>query len=62
MLKEYVSENNIVIMNFTETWLKEEDQDEKIPKYTTFRGDRKRGKTKGGGAAIYIYEMDLRLR
>ena len=53
MLKEYVSENNIVIMNFTETWLKEEDQDEKIPNYVTFRGDRKGGKTKGG-VAIYI--------
>ena len=54
MLKEYVSKNNIVIMNFTETWLKEEDQDEKIPNYVTFRGDRKGGKTKGGGVAIYI--------
>ena len=29
MLKEHVSVNNIVIMNFTETWLKKEDQDEK---------------------------------
>ena len=54
MLKEYVSENNIIIMNLTETWLKEEDQDEKIPNYTTFRSDRKGGKTKGGGAAIYL--------
>ena len=39
---------------FTETWLKKEDQDEKIPNYVTFRGDRKGGKTKGGGVAIYI--------
>ena len=54
MLKEYVSENNIIIMNLTETWLKEEDQDEKIPNYTTFRSDRKGGKTKGGGTAIYL--------
>ena len=54
MLKEYINENNIIIMNFTETWLKEEDQDEKIPNYVTFRGDRKGGKTKGGGVAIYI--------
>ena len=41
MLKEYIFENNIVVMNLTETWLKEEDQDEKIPNYTTFRSDRK---------------------
>ena len=54
MLKDYVSENNIIIMNLTETWLKKEDQDEKIPNYVTFRGDRKGGKTKGGGVAIYI--------
>ena len=33
MLKEYVSVNNIIIMNFTETWLKEEDQDVGIPDY-----------------------------
>ena len=54
MLEEYVSENNIIVMNLTETWLKEEDQDEKIPNYTTFRSDRKGGKTKGGGTAIYL--------
>ena len=41
-------------MNFTETWLKKEIQDEKIPNFTTFRSDRKGGKTKGGGAAIYL--------
>ena len=40
-------------MNLTETWLKEEDQDEKIPNYTTFRSDRKGGITRGG-VAIYL--------
>ena len=54
MLKEYVCENNIMIMNLTETWLMEEDQDVKIPNYTLIRSDRKGGKTKGGGAAIYV--------
>ena len=41
MLKEYIFENNIVVMNLTETWLKEEDQYEKNPNYTTFRSDRR---------------------
>ena len=41
-------------MNLTETWLKKEIQDKKIPKFTTYRSDRKGGKTKGGGAAIYL--------
>ena len=41
-------------MNFTETWLKKEIQDEKIPNFTTFRADRKGGKLRGGGAAIYL--------
>merc|ERR1712081_171529 len=31
MLKEYVHKNNIFLMNLTETWLKKEIQDEKIP-------------------------------
>merc|ERR1712180_453094 len=30
MIKEYVHENNIILMNFTETWLKKEIQDEPI--------------------------------
>ena len=59
MLKEYVSVNNIIIMNLTETWLKEEDQDVKIPNYTIIRGDRKGGKTKGGGAAIYLRNISV---
>ena len=54
MIKEYVHENNIILMNFTETWLKKEIQDEKIPNFTTFRADRKGGKLRGGGAAIYL--------
>ena len=41
MLNDHVSVNNIVIMNFTETWFKKEDQDEKISNYAIFRGDRK---------------------
>ena len=42
-------------MNFTETWLNKEIQDEKIRNFTTYRSDRKCGKkTKGGGAAIFI--------
>ena len=54
MLKEYVHKNNIFLMNLTETWLKKEIQDEKIPNFTTFRADRKGGKSRGGGAAIYL--------
>ena len=53
-LKEYVNTNNIILMNFTETWLKEKMQDEKIPNFTTFRCDRKSKKSKGGGTAIYL--------
>ena len=54
VLKEYVRTNNIILMNFTETWLKKKMQDEKIPNYTTFRCDRKSKKSKGGGTAIYL--------
>ena len=59
VLKEYVRTNNIILMNFTETWLKKKMQDEKIPNYTTFRCDRKSKNSKGGGTAIYL-KMDLR--
>ena len=52
MIKEYVHVNNIILMNFTETWLKKKIQDEKIINFNTFRADRKGGKSKGGGAAI----------
>ena len=52
-LKEQVSENNTFLMNFTETWLKKEIQDDKIPGFTTFRSDRNsKKKVKGGGAAV----------
>ena len=54
-IKEHAIVNNVVIMNFTETWLNKEIQDEKIPSFTTFRSDRKCSKKiKGGGAAIYV--------
>ena len=55
-LKDYVSTNNIILMNFTETWLKKKIQDVKIPNFTTFRCDRKSKKKKGGGVAIYLKE------
>ena len=62
-LKEQVSENNTFPMNFTETWLKKEIQDDKIPGFTTFRSDRNsKKKVKGDGAAIYLkkgYEAEL---
>merc|ERR1712175_57633 len=58
-----VSENNTFLMNFTETWLKKEIQDDKIPGFTIFRSDRNsKKKVKGGGAAIYLkngYEAGL---
>ena len=51
--KEYTSENNVILMNFTETWLNETiQQDEEIEGYQIFRCDRK-GRD-GGGTAIYV--------
>ena len=53
--KEYVLENKILAMNFTETWLdKTITKDIKIPGYEVFRCDRK--DRKGGGTAIYLNE------
>ena len=53
--KEYVLENKILAMNFTETWLdKSITKDIKIPGYEVFRCDRK--DRKGGGTAIYLNE------
>ena len=53
-LKEQVSVNNTFLMNFTETWLKKEIQDNRIPGFTIFRRDRNnKKKVIGGGAAIY---------
>ena len=53
--KEYVLENKILAMNFTETWLdKSITKDINIPGYQVFRCDRK--DRKGGGTAIYLNE------
>ena len=55
-LNEYAKNyTKILLMNFTETWLKENIKDEAdIEGFKIFRGDRK-GK-KNGGTAIYLYE------
>ena len=54
-ISEHTQVNSVFLMNFTETWLNREIQDEKIKKFTTYRSDRTcENKTKGGGAAIYI--------
>ena len=55
LLKEYVKENNIIIMNLTETWL--DDTIEEIVEiggYGVFRCDRKNRDR--GGTAIYIHD------
>ena len=50
---EYSKENNILLMNFTETWLNDYiEKDIKIDGYQLYRGDRKN--KGGGGVAIYI--------
>ena len=50
---EYVKENKVILMNFTETWLNDKIKDEaNIDGYNEFRGDRK--ETKQGGTAIYL--------
>jgi len=61
-IEEYVKENNIIIMNYTETWLDKDIQDVKIPNFSTYRSDRKGGKASGGGVAIYLrddFEAEL---
>ena len=53
LLKEYVKENNIIIMNLTETWL--DDTVEEIVEmegYNIFRSDRKNRER--GGTAVYV--------
>ena len=51
--KEYCKENNILLMNFTETWFNKNTQNDiEIKGYQLHRGDRE--KREGGGAAIYI--------
>merc|ERR1712215_186113 len=37
----YMKTNDILLMNINETWLKEEDDQESIEGYKSFRGDRK---------------------
>ena len=54
-LKEYTQENNIILMNFTETWLDDSIANIiDIKKYQIWRSDRK-GRD-GGGTAIYVNE------
>ena len=62
-ISEHAQVNNVFLMNFTETWLNRDIQDEKIKNFTTYRSDRTcENKSKGGGAAIYIKnEYDSRL-
>ena len=51
--EEYVIENNILAINFTETWLNESiTEDINIKGYQIFRCDRK-GRERGG-VAIYL--------
>ena len=55
LLKEYVKENNIIIMNLTETWLDDTIEEiVEIKGYGVFRCDRKNRDR--GGTAIYIHE------
>ena len=54
--EEFVKENNVIIMNFTETWLNETiKEDANINEFQCFRVDRiDRSR---GGAAIYIRDQ-----
>ena len=55
LLKEYVKENNIIIMNLTETWLDNTVEEiVEIEGYRIFRGDRKNRER--GGTAIYVHD------
>ena len=52
---EFVIDNRIIIMNFTETWLNKTIEEEaNINGFNIFRGDRK--DCKQGGTAIYLHE------
>ena len=54
-LKEYVKEDNIILLNLTETWLDSTiKEDAEIEGYTNFRGDRKNRIR--GGTAIYLHD------
>ena len=55
LLKEYVKENNIILMNLTETWLDETIKEVvDIEGYKVLRGDRKNRER--GGTAIYVHD------
>ena len=55
ILKEYVKENNIILMNLTETWLDETIEEVvEIDGYKILRGDRKNRER--GGTAIYVHD------
>ena len=41
---EFVDENKIILMNFTETWLNDEIKEAKINGYNEFKGNRKETK------------------
>ena len=53
---EYTSENNVIMLNLTETWLNESIvEDAKINDYQIFRSDRRRNiRNDRGGAVIYL--------
>ena len=59
--KDYCYENNVLLMNFTETWLDKYVKDDVILNgYQIFRCDRKN--RVGGGVAIYVkneYEVEI---
>ena len=55
LLKEYVKEDNVIIMNLTETWLDETVEEiVDVEGYRIFRSDRK-GRERGG-TAIYVHD------
>ena len=54
-MKEYLKEDKIILVNFTETWLNNSiKEDADIEGYKLFRGDRK--EKKRGGTAIYLID------
>merc|ERR1712002_1421797 len=55
LLKEYVKEDNIILMNLTETWLDETVEEiVDLEGYRIFRSDRKNRER--GGTAIYVHD------
>ena len=54
--EEYVKQNNVILLNFTETWMNESIvEDANINEFQTFRVDRK--DISRGGVAIYIKDQ-----